>query len=661
MPQRLSYSRSELKPRISSRNLRLTVVLLLVLAAPPRLVDLGKLGFYADEETSAFPARALADGQGPRMPSGMPYYRALPLTWLESATARLLGVEREVAYRIPVAILGVLTVPLLFLLGRLLVGGPAALIASILLAFSEWHLVFSRQARMYVPLLFVFLAAAYAMWLWARTGKRRHMLAAVLLGILSVTVHAAGALVFLFLLLPLALLRRLRASAAALLTAAGLIVASGYAYSRYFVGAPYRLWDASGHLSANLRAPESPVLSGHGFDGEHLVTAALALVGIGLGFWSAAHSLSTLGARISRFRQAAVLSAAAAAGGLLFSGHLHGSALAGLVFLLLQPGQGIKLTRRLWVSIGIGAVVGLTWFTITSIDHGTAAALQRLISFPFPYLGLVARQFPLIVILFLAATVWLALVRSDGKQSGARACAIAAILIIAAVGAARPWGGTRFVFPAYPFLLLVTARGLVAALAPLKRWRFFAGEGRRTTLAIAIAVSGILTGHGIPQAWSMVTLDYGEPVNEWMHMYAFRPDHKGPGEFVRRMRLPGDLVIAEDPLQQRWYAGAADYWFRSLADARVFLYRAEDGHLRDIYVGSAIIGDRAHLNSIIDQAQGKIWLITSGETYSARSYYLDPWQQHWLDSLELAREPSFKGRDQATNAYCLNCQDGRQE
>ena len=35
--------------------------------------------------------------------------------------------------------------------------------------------------------------------------------------------------------------------------------------------------------------------------------------------------------------------------------------------------------------------------------------------------------------------------------------------------------------------------------------------------------------------------------------------------------LPGDVVIAEDPLIQVWYAGPIDYWFRRWGDMYRFL------------------------------------------------------------------------------------------
>ena len=52
---------------------------------------------------------------------------------------------------------------------------------------------------------------------------------------------------------------------------------------------------------------------------------------------------------------------------------------------------------------------------------------------------------------------------------------------------------------------------------------------------------------------------------------------------------PGDIVIGEDAMELRWYAGQTDYWFRSLDDAGRYLYRDENDILRDIYVGAALL------------------------------------------------------------------------
>ena len=100
------------------------------------------------------------------------YRRALPYTWTAAAAARWLGVDHVSAYRIPAAFFGVLTIPLLFIMGRRLVGVAPALTAATLLTFSERHIAFSRERRMYVPFLFFYLAAAWAFWGWSRSQRR---------------------------------------------------------------------------------------------------------------------------------------------------------------------------------------------------------------------------------------------------------------------------------------------------------------------------------------------------------------------------------------------------------------------------------------------------------------------------------------------------------
>ncbi len=209
-------------PQFSRPN-RSTVTILLVAgaltltAAPLRLIDLGSLGFYADEETSAMPARALAEGNGPRIPNGMQYRRALPLTWLNAAAARAIGTGNDVAYRLPAALLGICAVPLLFLAGCHWMGRPAGMVAGLGLAVSEWYLAFSRQSRMYVPFLAFFVAAGWAIWNWAETGRRRSLYVAIPPTLLTVTLHQLGILVVLL---------------------AGL----GFGYYHFFVSAGIQAW-----------------------------------------------------------------------------------------------------------------------------------------------------------------------------------------------------------------------------------------------------------------------------------------------------------------------------------------------------------------------------------------------------------------------------------
>jgi hypothetical protein len=64
------------------------------------------------------------------------------------------------------------------------------------------------------------------------------------------------------------------------------------------------------------------------------------------------------------------------------------------------------------------------------------------------------------------------------------------------------------------------------------------------------------------------------------------------------------------------------------------------------------------VDSLLAHAAGRVWVITSGETYVERDYYLDDAQRRWLDSLEATLAPVFTGRDGVTRVYCLNCSRG---
>ena len=148
----------ELSPPTLARKTRLWIAFgFLLLAAVPRFWALGELGFYGDEETTAFPARAVALGGPPEMPSGMPYYRSYPFTLANALSAKLFGVDRELSYRVPAALFGTLTVPIFFLLACGRYRWDVAILAAGWLAMSEWHIAVSREARMYAPFLLFFL------------------------------------------------------------------------------------------------------------------------------------------------------------------------------------------------------------------------------------------------------------------------------------------------------------------------------------------------------------------------------------------------------------------------------------------------------------------------------------------------------------------------
>ncbi len=146
------------------------VALLAVAAA----LYLGALGADAmrdwDEATYAAVVREMretGDWWTPRL-DGRPFNNKPPLAlWLIAASQALLG-DRELAARLPVALLGVAGVGAACLLGRRLGGRRAGLLAAAILGVAPQWLRFSRQAMLDVPLAtalsFAFLAALAGSW-----------------------------------------------------------------------------------------------------------------------------------------------------------------------------------------------------------------------------------------------------------------------------------------------------------------------------------------------------------------------------------------------------------------------------------------------------------------------------------------------------------------
>jgi 4-amino-4-deoxy-L-arabinose transferase-like glycosyltransferase len=639
---------------MSKSNLRVALicVALTLIAALPRFYRLDALSFYADEDITALVARSVNEHHGARLPSGMQYIRALPYTWLTAESAQLFGADREAAYRLPSALLGTLTVPLFFLLATWLMGTRAAFVAGLLLAFSEWHLVFSRYARMYAPFLFFYLAASFAVLAWARTAKACFLVVAIPLVAAAATLHLTSVLITLCALVPLLIIDCTRVRPVWLILVAIAIAVAPLAWERYFVAPPYVGWVLPGPASA----PNALADSGTGLPARVTI---FVFMGAALGVWAAARTLLHVRPRVNGLLSAALYATAGAAGALAGAGELYGAALAGLVFLLPHPLPRRELLQRIALPALLlvlptlaGSYVALAHAAHAPVRGG---AWRTLASFPSPYGVRLARQMPGVCLLFSVGTLLLALRAPRPEDRGVRISVLIVLLSLAALGLSNRAVQTRYAFSVYPFLLLIVGATMLTLADVPRRWSRHWSAGIGLAVASLIAVSGVLGGHGLGSAWQQASLEHGQPVAERSNMFPFRPDHESAGLYVRKARTVGDIVVAEDPLVQRWYAGPIDYWFRRYGDARAYLYAAPDGRQRDQYAGSAIAPDPLVIDSVIARARGRVWFITSGETAPLHSWYLSSAQARWLDSLARARHPVLVGRDGVTGVYCLNC------
>ncbi len=635
-------------------------VTLFVLAAILRFSDLGDLGFYGDEETTSYAARAIAEHESPHMPSGMPYQRALPYSWMAGLAVRYLGPDAELGYRLPAAIAGSLTVPVLFLLSLPLVGRRGALFAALLLCLSEWHILTSREARMYAPFLLCFMAAALLALRWSASSSRRHLLGALLLSALAMTFQPLAAFVALAFLVPVIVtgssaVKPWRAALAAI-----AVAAMSLAYTELIELKPYDVWKALHDVSSDGPTSTTPWWQPAGvtLSAPGIVSA---IAGMLLGVWIGVRMAGDVAACSPWLLRLAIVCTAAIAGTLAGMGQFHGAALFALMLLLIGGQTVPELVRRSWPLLTGLVILGAGMLAVRLATSASLYdAVRASVALPFPYLGFFAEMFPGLIVLLLAMTV-VAVFRPGvlADNPALRVIGLLTLLPIVIMGLVSQWGGMRYLLASYPFMLLLAAAALdrigswLAARLPRlprKRAVWIAG-----TIVIA---SGVLGGHGLPQALRATQLTYGPAADPLALGFAIYPDHRGAGRFVAARLRPDDIVVAEDSLEQHWYVGRVDYWLRNEIESSAFLYRHRDGHLRDIYVNSAA-ATPAVLDALDADVSHRIWVITSGETYGRLDFYLTERQRDWLERVGKTHRPRYEGADGVTHVYCVNCDDAR--
>jgi len=143
----------------------------LAIAAFVRLWQLDAVGFNTDEAVYSGQAAALAND--PNLTPFFPIFRAHPLMF-QFALAdvfALTGVSALNA-RIVSAAVGVLTVYVVYRLGRLLYDRPVGLIAALLLALMPYHVIVTRQVLLDGPMTLFATLALYTVAKYAITGER---------------------------------------------------------------------------------------------------------------------------------------------------------------------------------------------------------------------------------------------------------------------------------------------------------------------------------------------------------------------------------------------------------------------------------------------------------------------------------------------------------
>jgi hypothetical protein len=444
-----------------------------------------------------------------------------------------------------------------------------------------------------------------------------------------------------------------RTSQYKLITFSILAGVTAHLFRKYSISSIYSLWHTENSIASadSSHAPFYTQLLP-----DSLLVIALGIAGLILGVWLGSNSSFNDGDNGWEFRILARYLLASLFGIMAATGNLHAAFLSILLLVLLYPGNIFDYLKQAYKPVIAISGIAIITSSIVITDLGVIAGIKSLLTFPYPNWITFYAISPGITLLFITAMIYLAGGKKGNDRQDVVLLLVTALFPLILVGIFRKWAAARYMIEAYPFMLILSAYMLHLLISKL----FASFRVTRVAPAVItmglIILSGFLGGHGLIQAYKVGATDHEDYLNKSTFIFRIYPDHKTPGEYVAKHRNPDDIVIAEDALQQRWYAGKVDYWLRgpgSESGGR-FTYKGKDLKLHDIYVNSIVLTSDV-LSSIENNSTKRIWVITSAETYFARDLNLKEYQLNWLENIESSYKPVYTGRDKITKVYCINC------
>ena len=148
-----------------------------VVAAALRLLHLGEWSLWIDEAHTWRDANMPLAGPAGYLHSDRVFYPIAPLLLRVIGRLGWTALD-EASMRLPFALLGIATVPLLASCGRRLVGPWPAVLAAWLLAVNPWHVFWSQNVRGYVLVMLATVVAANRAHAWLQSDRPFDLIAA---------------------------------------------------------------------------------------------------------------------------------------------------------------------------------------------------------------------------------------------------------------------------------------------------------------------------------------------------------------------------------------------------------------------------------------------------------------------------------------------------
>ena len=149
----------------------LLIILLLLMAGGLflRLTYALSTSPYIDEYTTMWVAKRTLVYGYPVFSTGAIYAQGMLFTYIDALFIWLLGFSEQVA-RMPSLIIGVLTIPTVYLVGKKMFSAHEGLIAAAMLTFAPQAVIWGGRARNYALIQFIVLCAAFLFYKWAVAG-----------------------------------------------------------------------------------------------------------------------------------------------------------------------------------------------------------------------------------------------------------------------------------------------------------------------------------------------------------------------------------------------------------------------------------------------------------------------------------------------------------
>jgi len=127
--------------------------------------------------------------------------------FLLSGLSVLIFGANEFAIRFPIALIGALTIfPIFFVAKNLFNSDRIGVVSALVFAILPWHIILSRTTSEAVIGIFIFLFATYFMLLFAKLGKLKFLILAILLGLTTYIFYHSFRIILPLLFLPLFLM-----------------------------------------------------------------------------------------------------------------------------------------------------------------------------------------------------------------------------------------------------------------------------------------------------------------------------------------------------------------------------------------------------------------------------------------------------------------------